>query len=173
MTTFTKHSLLSLKDMFPALADIALDAVGKDPGDTLRELETYARRGVSCVLARDGGDLIGYALYGPINKILSSSAQLELSIALSRRGVRNAYTSAHLHLRKKDWKTGIHFEIIRAKSQDMLDIGVSHDIVWTANDTYREYAMTKPGTDVLQGVLDPRGKPIGVRDLAAYLAGTK
>jgi hypothetical protein len=170
---FTRHSLLSLKDMFPALADIADDAVGKDPADTLRELDAYALRGASCILARDNETLIGYVLYGLADKFIAPARQIPIVMRLREEGIQGAHTACHVHLRKAYWKTGTQLAMSRAMAQAMLDEGADHLLLYGyATDQLAAYSLKQPGGRALDGLVDRNGRQVGVRNLAAYLAAT-
>jgi len=173
MIGFVNQSLLAARDQYPQMVDIAADAVGKDPELTLSELEAYALRGASCILAREEDMLIGYLIHGPADKFLSWARNLPLLVMLRAEGLAGIHTACHVHLRKAYWKTGTQLAMSRAMAQAMLDQGASHLLLYGyATDQLASYALRQPGGRVLQGIHDVNGRPAGVRDLAIYLDGT-
>lgn len=173
MISCINQSLLAARPLFAQMVVIAADAVGKDPDLTLSELEAYALRGASCILARDGDMLIGYLIHGPAEKFLSWVRNMPLLIRLRAEGLAGTHTACHVHLRKAYWKTGTQLAMSRAMAQAMLDQSVSHLLLYGyATDQLASYALSQPGGRVLQGIVDVNGRKAGVRDLAVYLEGT-
>ncbi|HEV8033941.1 hypothetical protein [Yoonia sp.] len=172
MITFTHHSILSLKDLFPALAEVAQDAMQKDPDECMAELAVYARRGADCVLAYDAGALIGYSLYGPFEKFHSWQRLIPLKIHLGLKGIRAVHVAHHLYLRRAYWDTGTHLAIIREYSRALIETGAQWYLIWAANDAAAQYSIAKPGSYPLVGFETPRGVQMGLRDLEEYFQVT-
>lgn len=167
---YTTHSLPTLRHMFPTFADIAKDAVGRTPEGTLADLDRYALHNTSCVIAWDEDTPVGYMVYGEAGKLLSWHKNVPLRVRLSREGIGTIHTACHVHLRKAYWKTGTQKEMSRVMARAILDEGVSHLLLWGyATDQLAAYSLKQPGGRVLDGVKDPNGRQVGVRDLAAYL----
>lgn len=174
MITFKMNPLLALKDQYPALVEVAEDAVGRTPDVITAELEMYARRGLNCVTMYEDEVLIGYVLYGAVEKFISWPTQLNLLMKLRSMGIQNINTVCHVHIRKAYWKTGHQKQLSREFTKYMLAEGTTHLLLWGyATDQLAEYSIKQPGSQVLEGLLDPNGRIVGVRDLATYLAETE
>lgn len=173
MITFEHFALHARPEIYPALADVAHDAMQKDRDDCVAELTTYARRGADCVLAYDDGALIGYSLYGPFEKFHSWRYLIPLKVHLGMRGVREVHVAHHLYLRRAYWDTGTHLTIIREYSRALIEAGAEWYLIWAANDAAAQYSISKPGSEALDGFKTPRGVQLGLRNIAAYLEGTQ
>lgn len=172
MTTFDVFPLFSRQDLYPALAEIAHDAMEKDRDECIAELGRYGRRGATCMTVHDGDEMIGYVLFGPFEKFHNWTSQLQLKVDLGRRGVDQVYVAHHLYLKKAYWKTGTHLQIIREYSTRMLAAGAEWYLIWAANDEAAQYSISKPGSFPLDGFTTARGVQLGLRRIREYLAGT-
>lgn len=174
MITFKMNPLLALKDQYPALAEVAEDAVGRTSEVITAELEMYARRGLNCVTMYEDEVLIGYVLYGAVEKFLTWTKELPLLMKIRALGITEINTVCHVHIRKAYWKTGHQKQLSREFTKYMLAEGTTHLLLWGyATDQLAVYSTKQPGSQVLEGLLDPNGRIVGVRDLAVYLAETE
>lgn len=162
--------LLTLKDRFEQLADIAEASVGLEKDKALAGLSMYAARGVDCLLVTDGDETVGYLLFGPDEKFVPWLQHMKLKMHLVKQGVRSSWTICHLHLLPQYLKRGITARMSVAYCKEIVRRGGTHLLMWGyATDELANYALAKPGGRVFDGFTDSNGRPVGVRDLMTYL----
>ena len=171
MITVESHPLLTLKDTFETLVDIAGKAVGLDPERALQELNAYALRGMNCTLLKDDGVIVGYALYGTADKFLKWTDLLPVKIRLAKEGIKQTHTACHIHVLPAYLKGGNTARMSVEYCQNIVAEGGTHLLLYGyATDELCEYSFQRPGGRVIEGLQDFNGRRVGVRDLAVYLA---
>lgn len=174
MITFQKGKLMSFKEHYETFADIGFEAVGKPVEDSLVQLNTYGVRGIDCVVAYDGEEIIGYTVYGAFEKFFNWASQMPLLLRLRSEGVTNVFIPMHVHFRKPYWGKGVYRETTRIYSADMLERGFIHMLLWSyRTKEAADYSLGQPGSIILEGLTGPQGHPVGVRDLRVYLHETE
>jgi hypothetical protein len=173
MITYKTGKLMAFKEHYPAFADAAFDAAERDRDDVIRGLTMFAARGMDCVITYDDDAIVGYMLFGPIEKLLQWPTQMPLLLHLRSLGVKEMYASTHLHLRKKYWRTGTQLGMTRAMAAEALANGVKHALLWwITSDKMVTWSLSQPGSTKLEGFVAPNGRPVGLRDLAVFLGET-
>lgn len=164
-------SLLHVKDAFPQLASIGAKATGRNPVELKNELDRYARRGADCVLLYCDDVIVGYLIFGHIDKFVNWSKNIPLKARLSQEGIEDVYTTCHIHVLPEYLGQGNTTLMQKSYGEHLLNKNVLYILLWGyATDQLCEFSLSRPGARVFEGLYDNNGRRVGIRNLKAHIA---
>lgn len=171
---FEVCSLSGLVDQFDLIADIGLEVDNRNPDETRQKLRAQAAKGMKAVVGRNDGEIKAFMSVGDARKSLNWTKEIPLMMHLQKRGAWPLYAVDNVFIRKEFWKTGSQLALSRTAAAHILDEGCEWMLLYGyPSDEMNAYSMKQPGSTVLDGFLDYKGRPVGVRNVAEYLAGTE
>lgn len=174
MITFEHHVLTKVPEMHKTFVKIADEYGIHDHERNINQVASYSRRGVNCVVAKDGEDVVGVSFYGQADKFIDWTKQLPLKLHLSKRDIKAVGCATFIYARKDLLKSGVTANLLAEFCQGMLDMGLTHTMLWGyATDELASFSFTRPGSEKLEGFRDLSGRQVGIRDLKVFTEAWK
>jgi hypothetical protein len=169
--TYEHHNLSMIPQHHETLIKIADEYGIHDHETNVRMIAVHATRGTKCVIAKDGDEVVGVAMYGPSERFIAWVGEnLPIKLKLAKMGIKDVQCASFIYSKKDLLTTGISSRLVYEYCKAMLQSGATHTMLWGyATDELASFSLSRPGNIVLEGMKDPSGRQVGVRDLKVFV----